>query len=61
MQKLGENAYEILFPPNISNSPIFNVSDLTLFKGDVGTNDAMQDTNEIQEELIKDIPPSQSL
>ena len=36
LHKMGENSYEITLPPTLSVSPIFNVFDLTLYKGDVG-------------------------
>ena len=61
LHKFGENAYEILLPPAISISPIFNVCDLTPFKGDARSNHYMLDANEIQIEWIKYLPPSQPL
>lgn len=36
LHKMGENDYEICLPPTLSISPIFNIADLTLYKGDVG-------------------------
>lgn len=33
MKKCGQNAYEIQLPPNLGLSPIFNVCDLTPYKG----------------------------
>ena len=33
LHKFGENAYEITLPPSLSISPIFNIADLTPFKG----------------------------
>ena len=33
LEKYGENAYKVALPPNVAISPIFNVSDLTLYKG----------------------------
>ena len=35
LHKFGENAYEITLPPSLSISPIFNIFDLTPFKGNV--------------------------
>ncbi|XP_057855213.2 uncharacterized protein LOC131064902 [Cryptomeria japonica] len=33
LEKYGENAYKIALPPDVAISPIFNVSNLTLYKG----------------------------
>ena len=57
LQKFGENAYEITLPPSLSISPIFNISDLTPFKGNadvIGTNDE----EETHADWLQELPPS---
>lgn len=36
LNKMGDNAYEISLPPTLQISPIFNICDLTSYKGDAG-------------------------
>lgn len=33
LEKYGENAYKVALPVDVVISPIFNVSDVTLYKG----------------------------
>lgn len=39
LHKYGENAYENELPPDIGILPIFNIEDLTLYKGDIVISD----------------------
>ena len=60
LHKFGENAYEIILPPSLSISPIFNIVDLTPFKENIdmtGTNDE----EESHANWFQELPPSQPL
>ena len=61
VKKCGNNAYQIDLPPDINLSPIFNVSDLYVFKGAMSNDvDAciLEDPKEV---LKKTIPSMQKL
>ena len=60
MHKFGENAYEITLPPSLSISPIFNISDLTPFKGNVDMIGTMDD-EESHVDWLQEPPSSQPL
>ena len=60
LHKFGENSYEITLPPSLSISLIFNIGDLTPFKGNsnvIGTNDE----KETHVDWLQELPPSQPL
>ena len=60
LHKFGENDYEITLPPSLSISPIFNIYDLTPFKG----NADMIGTINVEEshvDWLQELPPSQPL
>ena len=49
LEKYGENSYKVALPPDVAISPIFNVSDLTLYKGsnkEVGVEAIAQESND---------------
>ena len=64
-EKYGENAYKVALPPDVAISPIFNVSDLTLYKGsnkEVGTEATTHESNDwIQEFPSKEKPQMESI
>lgn len=57
LHKFGDNAYEIELPPNIGISPIFNISDLYHFKGDVVVGNEVGLLDISDQEWVKDLPP----
>lgn len=55
LKKCAQNAYEIQIPPNLGLSHIFNVCDLTLFKGD-----GNKEEEPMQVAVDNDIPRQES-
>ena len=54
-KKLGTNAYVVELPSEFRISPVFNIEDLTIFKGDVSTPPLPNTTTSLQ--LPKDTAP----
>lgn len=61
VHKFDNNAYEVELPPDLGISPIFNVCDLTAFKGPLS--DATPGSSLMEEDVdwVKDLPPSKPL
>lgn len=61
VHKFGNNAYEVELPPDLGISPIFNVCDLTAFKGPLP--DAALGSSLVEEDVdwVKDLPPRKPL
>ena len=57
LNKMGENAYEISLPPTFKISPVFNVTDLTPYKGIEDSTSEQGEKEEINDEnYVADLP-----
>ena len=60
LHEFGENSYEITLPPSLSISPIFNIADLTPFKGNIDV-ESTNDEEETHADWLHELPPSQPI